>query len=156
MNDSNERAKGKFWIRVRSILFLLPAWFSPHKSIRVFFHKLRGVNIGKNVEIGYFCIIGNVNPGSIFIKNNAVITARVTILEHDNAYFYTGFGDVKYGNVIIGEGAFIGIGSVILPNLTIGVKSIIAANSVVTKDIENYTLNGGIPCHFIRKLKKIN
>ena len=152
MEDNNEEAKGKFWTRIRSILFLLPAWFSPHKSIRVFFHKLRGVNIGKNVEIGYFCIIGNVNPKKITIKDNAVVTARVTILEHDNAYYYTGFGEVNYGEVIVGEGSFIGIGTVILPNINIGAKSIIAANSVVTRSIDAYTVNGGIPCHFIKKL----
>ncbi len=153
MEDNSEKAKGKFWIRIRSILFLLPAWFSPHKSIRVFFHKLRGVNIGKNVEIGYFCIIGNVDPKKVTIKDNAVVTARVTILEHDNAYYYTGFGEVNHGEVIIGEGSFIGIGSVILPNISIGIKSIVAANSVVTKSVEDYTVNGGIPCHLIKKLE---
>lgn len=150
--NNKEKAKGEFWTRIRSILFLLPAWFSPHKSIRVFFHKLRGVNVGKNVEIGYFCIIGNVDPKKITIKDNAVVTARVTILEHDNAYFYTGFGEVNYGEVIIGEGSFIGIGSVILPNISIGSKSIIAANSVVTKSVDACTVNGGIPCKIIKIL----
>ena len=148
--DNKFLSKGSFWERLRSILFLMPSWFSPHTSLRVFFHRLRGVKIGKNVEIGYFCIIGNVHPGNIIIEDNATITARVTLLEHDNAFYYTRGEDVKIGITIIKKGAFIGIGTIVMPNIVIGECSIIGANSVVTHDTKKDCLYGGVPCKMLK------
>ena len=134
-------AKGTFWARVRSTLFLLPAWFAPHKTLRVFFHRLRGVDIGKKVEIGYFC-------------DNAVITAKAVILEHDNSYFYAYGKDVKFNEVQIGERAFIGIGSIIMPGTKIGKHSIIGAMSLVKDDIADYCVAVGIPARVLKTLPK--
>jgi acetyltransferase-like isoleucine patch superfamily enzyme len=151
VDKSNDfKAKGNVLIRIWSSILLPFAWFSPHSKLRVLFHRLRGVNIGKNVEIGYFCIIGNVHPKMIYIRDNAVITARVTLLEHDNSYYYTNNGVVKFGDIVVEKNAFIGIGSVVLPNITIGESSIIGANSVVIRDVLPRTINAGVPC---RKLK---
>lgn len=137
----------------RSILgtLMLPfAWFFPYRKTRTWFHKLRGVRVGKNVEIGYFCIIGNVHPNMITIEDNVVVTARTTILEHDNAMYYTGRGPVVSGHVVIKEGAFIGIGTTIMPGVTIGMKSIVAAHSFVTKDVPDNTLAGGCPARVLK------
>lgn len=147
-------AKGTFWARVRSTLFLLPAWFAPHKTLRVFFHRLRGVDIGKKVEIGYFCIIGHVHPHMIHIGDNAVITAKAVILEHDNSYFYAYGKDVKFNEVQIGERAFIGIGSIIMPGTKIGKHSIIGAMSLVKDDIADYCVAVGIPARVLKTLPK--
>ena len=147
-------AKGAFWARVRSTLFLLPAWFAPHKILRVFFHRLRGVDIGKNVEIGYFCIIGHVHPQMIHIGDNAVITAKAVILEHDNSYFYTIGKDVIFSEVQIGERAFIGIGSIIMPNAKIGKYSIVGAMSLVKSEIPDYCVAVGTPARILKTLPK--
>gem|GEM_PF-1005054 len=147
--ENNYKAKGSAVSRFFKIPFLYLAWFSPHKSMRVFFHKLRGVDIGKNVEIGYFCIIGNVHPNRIRICDEAVITARTTILEHDNSFFYTRGGNVSYGNVVVGEKAFIGIGSVIMPNVVIGKRVIVGALSFVNKSIPDYSVVAGCPAKSI-------
>jgi acetyltransferase-like isoleucine patch superfamily enzyme len=148
------KAKGRFWSRARSTIFLLPAWFAPHKTLRVFFHRLRGVHIGKNVEIGYFCIIGHVHPHMIHIGNNAVITAKSVVLEHDNAYFYTVGNDVEFGEVQIGEGAFIGIGTIIMPGTEIGKGSIVGAMSLVKDDIPDRCVAAGIPAIVLKTLPK--
>ncbi len=144
-------AKGHFFSRAFSTLLLFPAWFAPHKKIRVCFHRLRGINIGKNVEIGYFCIIGHVHPRMITIEDDAVITAGSVILEHDNAYFYTHNKAVKFGPVVIKKKAFIGIHAVIMPNVVIGERSVVGANSVVIESVPNDTVVGGIPAKFIKK-----
>lgn len=130
---------------------MLPAWFAPHKSLRVISHRLRGVNIGKNVEIGYFCILDNVHPNMITIEDDAVITAGVTILAHDNAMHYTWDEDVAIGPTRICKRAFIGVNSVIMPKVTIGEKAIIGANSVVTKDVPSGAVFAGSPAKLIRK-----
>ena len=144
-------ARGKFFKRIRSVVFLLPAWFAPSSCLRVFFHRLRGVKIGKKVEIGYFCIIGNVHPNLITIEDGGVVTAGVVLLEHDNAHYYTRGGRVKFGPVIIKKNAFIGLHAVILPNITVGERSIVGANSLVVRDVPPNTVVGGVPAKFLWK-----
>ena len=146
---SDIQAKGRFWHRARSVLLLLPAWFAPHKSLRVLFHRLRGVHIGKNVEIGYFCLLDNAHPNLITIEDDAVITARATILAHDNAFYYTYNKPVRIGRTTIKKNAFIGINAVIMPMVTVGESAIVGANSVVTKDVLPNTIVAGVPAREI-------
>ncbi len=149
--ENRIRAKGHFWHRVRSTAFLLPAWFAPHKTLRVFFHRLRGVKIGRNVEIGYFCIIGHVHPYMIHIDDDVVVTAKTTILEHDNTYYYTLGRDVVFGEVYIRRRAFLGIGTVVLPGVEIGSNAIVGALSLVAANIPSYSLAAGAPAVVLRR-----
>lgn len=136
MSHSDEmKARGSFWRRALGVLFLLPAWFAPHTVLRIFFHRLRGVKIGKGCEIGYFVIMGNVHPDMIIIEDGAVVTAHCTLLEHDNAYYYTGRGEVDSRPVVVKKKAFIGIGSVVFPGITIGEGAIVGAMSLVKEDV---------------------
>ena len=57
----------------------------------------------------------------------------------------------KKGDTIIGHDVWFGNSSVIMPGVTIGDGAIIAAHSVVTKDVEPYTIVGGNPARVIRK-----
>ena len=52
--------------------------------------------------------------------------------------------------VLIKEGAFIGINSVIMPGVTIGKHAVIGANSVVTKDVPPFAVVGGVPAKIIK------
>lgn len=149
--DSRYKSFGNIFRRIRSVIFLFPAWFSPLSGLRVFFHRLRGVRIGRNVEIGYFCVIGNVHPHLIRIEDHAVVTVGSVLLAHDNAHYYTKGGDVKYGPVLIGTKAFIGTHSVVMPNVRIGECSIVAANSVVVRDVPAHTVVGGVPARIIKR-----
>jgi acetyltransferase-like isoleucine patch superfamily enzyme len=151
MVNSTYMARGNLFERVRSVAFLLPAWFSPHAKLRSFFHRLRGVKLGKHVEVGYFCIIGNVHPHLITIEDDAVVTAGAVLLEHDNAYYYSRGGEVKYGPVMVKKKAFIGIHSVVMPNVIIGERAIVAANSVVLNNVPPDTVVGGVPAKIIRE-----
>ena len=151
LDDQRYLAKGSTLKRILTQPFLLFAWFSPHKKLRVFFHRLRGVQIGKNVEIGYFCLIGHVHPQMIKIEDNAVVTAKVTILEHDNALYYTKRGNVKYGKVIIGKGAFIGEGSIIMPGVEIGECAIVGALTFVNKNVPANETVAGNPARLLKK-----
>ncbi len=61
----------------------------------------------------------------------------------------------KYGNIIIGDAVWIGSCVVISPGVKIGNNSIIGANSVVTKDVPDFAIVGGVPAKLIR-YKKID
>ncbi len=145
-NPSDEKkARGNFWKRALGVLFLLPAWFAPHTKLRVFFHRLRGIRIGKGCEIGYFVIMGNVHPEMIIIEDGAVVTAHCTLLEHDNAYYYTGRGAVDSRPVVVKKKAFLGIGCVVFPGVTIGERAIVGAMSLVKRDVAADSIVCGQP-----------
>ncbi len=143
--------RGNILKRMWSNLLLMPSWFAPHSKLRVLFHKLRGVKIGKDVEIGYFCILGNIHPQMVIIEDSAVISAGAVLLEHDYSHYYTIGGSVRKGPVLIKKKAFIGIYAVILPGVTIGEQSIVSANSLVVRNVPSNTVVGGIPAQFILK-----
>jgi len=131
--------------RLRSAIFLLPAWFAPTSKLRASFHRLRGVKIGKNVEIGYHVNIENLYPHLVQIDNGATITAGCVIAAHDASYAYARGGKFIVKRVHICEKAFIGVNSVILPGVTIGKRAIVGAGSVVNKDVEDDAVVAGVP-----------
>ncbi len=131
--------------RIRSSLFLLPAMLGPFSKMRVFFHRLRGVNIGENVEIGYYVLIDNLYPERVFIGDGATIAARSTVLAHDESALYTGTGDEEVETTRILENAFIGVHSVILHGVTVGRNAIVGAGSVVTSDVPDNGKVAGVP-----------
>lgn len=58
-----------------------------------------------------------------------------------------------YGEIIIEDDVWIASNCVVTANTRIGKSSIIAAGSVVTKDVEPYSIVGGVPAKLIRKRK---
>ena len=131
-----QKTKGGTLLRIFRNLCLLPAWFLPWKKFRVFFHRLRGVKIGKNVEIGYMVILDNRHPELLTIEDNVFVTAMCIVLTHDLSQKNIN-GTETVGPVTIKQGAFIGMSSVILPGVTIGEKCIVGAGSIVAKDTED-------------------
>jgi acetyltransferase-like isoleucine patch superfamily enzyme len=53
--------------------------------------------------------------------------------------------------VVIGDGSWLGHGSVVLPGVTIGRHVVIGANSVVTKDVPDFSVAVGVPAKVIRR-----
>ncbi|MDE5796005.1 MAG: acyltransferase, partial [Muribaculaceae bacterium] len=79
------------------------------------------------------------------------ITHGCTILTHflDTSKIKTTF---TIGKVTLEENCFLGCNSVICAPITIGKNSIVAAGSIVTKNIPPNELWGGVPAKFIKKL----
>lgn len=105
-------------------------------TLRLFFHRMRGVRIGKNVWIGDEVYLDNEFPECIEIQDGAMIELRSTILAHTHGA----------GKVVIGKNAFIGAGAVVVTTanrtLVIGEGSVIMASSLVTGSVAPYTLYG--------------
>jgi acetyltransferase-like isoleucine patch superfamily enzyme len=156
MNGSSEgrseirRAHRPLSTRVRSSLFLLPSWYMPSSALRAVFHRARGAHVARSAEIGYFVILDNLYPEKVFIEEHATISARSTILAHDESMAYTGRGTEVVGETRIGPGAFIGVHCVILPGVTVGAKAVVGAGSVVTKDVPPGAVVAGVPARAIR------
>lgn len=145
------RATRPLRIRLRSTLFLLPAWFSPSSPLRSAFHRIRGVNIGRNVEIGYLVMIDNLYPELVTIEEGATVSARSTILAHDEARSYARGGEEDRRPVRICRRAFIGVHCVILPGVNIGESAIVGAGSVVTSDVPERSVVAGVPARALQR-----
>lgn len=134
--------------------------FSRHSFpsvVRVFFHRLRGVHIGKNVLIGLDVYIDDDGPERVWIQDNVFLTAGCMLLTHqrDLKQYHKGvwIGSMPFNvaEIHINEGAHIGIGAIILPGVTIGKGAIIGAGSVVTKDVPDYCLALGVPAKVVKE-----
>lgn len=115
--------------------------------------KLTGAKIGSDCFIGECCIFDSMFPNLIEMKDGATITMRCTILTHYMHPFGEDGRDYRKGPVIIGKRAFIGAHTIICNSVTIGDEAVVAAGSVVTKDIPSGEIWGGSPAHFIKKRK---
>ena len=111
---------------------------------------------GRLYSIGEKCSINvGVNitdPAYVRIGNNCALSA-CTLLGHDavvrilNNVHGTRMDAV--GKIDIRDNSFVGHGAIVMPNTTIGPDSVVAAGSVVTKDVPPGVVVGGVPAKFI-------
>jgi acetyltransferase-like isoleucine patch superfamily enzyme len=102
--------------------------------------------IGNNGLLGVGTII-NASEGSITIGNNVAIAPYVQVFSysHNFAIGKNIYDHPFISNVIIEDNVFIGAGAIILPGVTIGNGSRIAAGSLVIKSVKENSVVGGIP-----------
>jgi maltose O-acetyltransferase len=103
-----------------------------------------GLRVGQNVYISPNVQIDSNYPYLIEIGDNCRISALTTILAHDASTFQN-LGITRLASVKILEGTFIGARAIILPGVTIGPWAMIAAGSVVNRDIGEGKIAAGNP-----------
>ena len=108
----------------------------------------RGLVVGKNFKMMGGVVIDPSHCWLIEIGDDVVLAPHVHILAHD-ASTKQALGYTKIGNVKIGSRVFIGAKSIILPGVTIGDDVIVAAGSIVSKDIPSGCLFAGNPATYI-------
>lgn len=140
------------WTHSLSILTM----FTFPYQVTVFFHRLRGVKIGKQSHVARGVILDERNPELIEIGNGVAVTSGVMILCHQRDLseykpgMYAMHCPFKEGKVVVKDGAHLGIGSIIMPGVTIGEGAIIGAGAVVTHDIPPYSVAVGVPAKVIK------
>jgi len=112
-----------------------------------------------DVIIGDYTRIGlhNTIIGPVTIGNHVNLAQGITVtaLNHnfDDTDQRIDEQGVSTKAVTIGDDVWIGANAVILPGVTIGRHAVVAAGAVVTKDVPDYCVVGGVPAKIIRKLK---
>jgi maltose O-acetyltransferase len=104
----------------------------------------RGLSIGKDVYVAPGVEFDHGYPFLIEVQDHCRISTGTMILAHDATTFRE-LGVTRLGKVRILEGSFIGSHVIILPGCTIGPNAMIAAGSVVNRDIGEGFLAAGNP-----------
>ncbi len=117
----------------------------------VYAARRKGVTVGNNCRI-YIHSFGS-EPFLISMGDSVTITSGVKIITHDGSTGLVrdehGRRYQRYAPVKIGNNVFVGVNSVILPGVTIGSNVVVAAGSVVTRDVPDNNVVGGIPARRI-------
>ncbi|MDX8339423.1 sugar O-acetyltransferase [Draconibacterium sp. IB214405] len=106
--------------------------------------------IGKNVYINHLCSM--LDMGTITIGDNVLIGPKVNILSEEHPVNPADRKALMVRPVVIKNGAWIGAAATILPGVTVGENSIVAAGAVVNKDVPDNTIVGGIPAKVIKQI----
>lgn len=112
------------------------------------FHK---VEIGDNSGIGY-----NSRLGAVIIGNDVMMGPDVIIVSRNHQFYRLDLPmrlqDNSEDNIVhISDDVWIGARSIILPGVSIGKGAIIAAGSIVTRDVPDYCIFGGNPAKLIKR-----
>src|SRR5699024_5772244 len=111
----------------------------------------KNIKIGKNVFINSGCRFQD--QGQIIIGNECLIGHNVVLATINHDYNPLNRGTMYLKPIILKDKTWIGSSSTILPGVTVGENSIVAAGSVVTKDVAPNTIVGGNPATFISHLE---
>jgi acetyltransferase-like isoleucine patch superfamily enzyme len=104
--------------------------------------------IGKNVFINFDCTF--LDLGGITIEDNVLIAPKVSLLSEGHPISPQERQSLVPGHIHIKKGAWIGAGATILPGVTIGENAVVAAGAVVSKDVPDNAIVGGIPAKIIK------
>lgn len=163
------------WILDLELLLVTWAGLVPCHFFRLFFYALAGMKIGRgsrihigarffypaNIKIGKGTIIGdNIfldGREKLIIGNHVDIASGVMIYNSEHDINSEDFHAIS-APVEIGDYVFVGPRAIILPGVKIGRGAIVAAGAVVTKNVPENTIVGGVPAQVIgeRKVKDLH
>ena len=167
------------WTKKKKILFIfykMTAQWLPISQRLTFAKKMRGFwakrivsNLGKNVNIERGAVFGplleigdnsgvGINCevyGPVKIGDNVMMGPEVVIYTSGHRHDRTDIpmieqGDDETRSVTIGNDVWIGRRAMIMPGVTVGDGCVIGAGAVVTKDVPEYSIVGGVPAKVIK------
>ena len=112
----------------------------------------KNITIGKNVFLNMGCKFQD--QGGIFIDDGALIGHNVVLATLNHAMDPADRATMIPAPIHIGKRVWIGANATVLPGVTIGDGAIVAAGAVVTKDVPENTVVGGVPARVMRKIGK--
>ena len=121
-------------------------------AAQAFIFNPNGLSVGDHVYIGFNSYLGQ---GEIELQDQVLIGNFVSItasnhLYKDGSYRFGGFEAKK---ITVGPGAWLAAHSNIMAGVTIGKSALVAAGAVVTKDVSDLAIVGGVPAKQISKVE---
>jgi len=109
------------------------------------------ITIGKNVFINFDCTF--LGLGGITIEDDVLIGPKVSLITENHPLNPEERKGLIGKPIVIKKNAWIGANATILPGVTIGENAVVAAGAVVSKDVPDNTIVGGIPAKFIKNIQ---
>lgn len=128
------------WRVALNYLVVVIARHSPSLRLKNWLLRRIGVTIGEGVAWGLESTPDVFWPELITVDDHAIVGYDATILCHEFLQ-----DELRTGEVVIGEGAMIGAGAIVLPGVKIGAGASVAANSLVTQDVAPGATVAGVP-----------
>jgi acetyltransferase-like isoleucine patch superfamily enzyme len=111
----------------------------------------RNTKIGKNVFINFGCTF--LDLGGIIIEDNVLLAPGVKLLSEGHPVDPRQRGSLVPKPIRLKKNCWISANATILPGVTVGENAIVAAGAVVSKDVPDNTIVGGIPAKIIKKIE---
>ena len=156
-----------------AFLFLVRIWCGIFRRLRVFYYSRvlcsmgegcqicddvlitghQKITLGNRVIINNHAIIQSCEGAVINIGNNVTISYSAKLITGgliigDDGVIH---GQHEAKSIAVGDSAWIGAGAILLPGVSLGVGAVVAAGSVVSKDVAAYAVVGGVPARVIKK-----
>jgi acetyltransferase-like isoleucine patch superfamily enzyme len=111
------------------------------------------VSVGKRTWIGPWTLLDG--SGGLKIGDNCSISAGVQIYTHDSVRWALSNGAVEYERspVSIGSQTYIGPGTIVARGVAIGSHCLVGANSVVNKNVPDYSIAWGSTCRIVGRVE---
>jgi len=131
---------------VRNFIAIQLARYCPILPVKNWiYRRILKMKVGQFTSFALMVMVDVFFPERITVGNNSIIGYNTTILTHEYL-----IREYRVGPVVIGENVMIGANCTILPGVTIGDQAVVAAGSVVHKDVAPGAFVGGNP---LRELK---
>jgi acetyltransferase-like isoleucine patch superfamily enzyme len=108
----------------------------------------RNIRVGKDVFVNHGCEF--MDRGGITLEDRVLIGPKVNLITINHPIEPSRRRSTFCAPILVRRNAWIGVGASVMPGVTIGENAIVAANSVVTKDVAANTIVGGIPAKVIK------
>jgi maltose O-acetyltransferase len=143
------------WLRLLGATIGRRAILHDVRFFNLYRRGLGGLRVGDDCFVGDECLLDLADE--IRIEDHVTLAERVLVLTHTNV----GYRDhplqahfpALAAPVTIRRGSFVGAAATILPGVTIGPESFVAAGSVVTADVAPRTVVAGVPARALRTLE---
>ena len=120
----------------------------------VFLLNVHNLSLGNNISIHPMCYIDAT--GGIYIGNNISIAHSSTIISSNHTWddltIPIKYNKEKLAPVVLDDDIWIGCGVRILAGIKISRRSVLAAGAVLTSNVEEFSLMGGVPARLIKKI----
>ncbi|TVX88021.1 acyltransferase [Paenibacillus agilis] len=135
------------WKGVKNFIFIQLARYCPVLPLKnSIYRRMLKMKVGQHSAFGLMVMVDVFFPERIYVGRNSIIGYNTTILAHEYL-----IKEYRLGDVRIGDNVMIGANCTILPGVTIGDNAVVAAGSVVHKDVLPGQMVGGNPMRVIRE-----
>ena len=128
--------------KVDDTFFLIPPFYSDFGE---------NIMIGRNVFVNHACTF--MDRGGITLEDEVLIGPKVNLITTNHPLPPSERRATISHPILIRKKAWIGAAATIMPGVTIGENSVVAAGAVVTRDVPANTVVGGVPAKVLKKLE---